>query len=656
MRNSSVILIDMPWSLLEAPSIQLGTLKSVLQHANIRSEVRPLNLAFMHHVRVADALSPGEVPISPHDYMDVADEYYHLGLGDWIFACPPFRKSSPQEDDRYFDFFRSKGGKEETVTKAQRMRALVPSFLERCVADILSTSPRIVGFTTTFSQNVPALVLAKLLKLRDPSLKIIFGGSNCDGPMGDALHREFPWIDVVLRGEAENVLPQLVRDVFAGKEIQPQPGLCYRSGGERIVIGLEGAEVVSMDQVPTPNYDEYFGALEENACRAEIMPRVMIPFESSRGCWWGAKKHCTFCGLNDLTIAFRSKRPTIVIQELIDLSQKYGHLDFYGVDNIIDMRYFKELLPKLRQAGYDFRLFYETKANLKSEHLQMMREAGVSGIQPGIESLSTPILKLMEKGVTALQNMRLLKRCAEFGIRPHWNFIYGFPREPPEEYPRMAEAIKSITHLTPPQSLTPLHLERFSPYHQRPGSYGLKINAPTQAAYYHLIYPTDEATLNDLAYTFDYSYDDGRDATIYVAPLRESIEAWRRDYLEGSNLSYRRGPGLLLINDRRCGLGGCDYSFQEREAKIYLACDVGATPMLVWKGLLADGFSDVTLEDVENFLHEMVELRLMYEEGGCYLSLAVAVNPGMHNGRFEIDDVVSTNPEVVHRQIELSPG
>lgn len=656
MRNSAVILIDMPWSLLEAPSIQLGTLKSVLQYANIRSEVRALNLAFMHHVRVEDAPLPGEAPLSPHDYMDVADEYYHLGLGDWIFAVPPFRKSSQQEDDCYFDFFRSKGGKEETVTKARRMRTLVPSFLKGCVEDILSTSPSIVGFTTTFSQNVPALVLAKLLKLRDPSLKIVFGGSNCDGPMGDALHREFSWIDVVLRGEAENVLPQLVRDLFAGKEIQPQPGLCYRSGGERTVIGLEGAEVVSMDQVPTPNYDEYFDRLQENACRAEIMPQVMIPFESSRGCWWGAKKHCTFCGLNDLTIAFRSKKPTTVVQELIDLSQKYGHLDFYAVDNIIDMHYFREVLPKIRDAEYDFGLFYETKANLKSEHLQMMREAGVLGIQPGIESLSTPILKLMEKGVTALQNIRLLKRCAEFSISPHWNFIYGFPREPPEEYLRMAETIKSLTHLSPPQSLTPLHLERFSPYHQRPGAYGLKIKAPKQAAYYHLIYPTDDATLNDLAYTFDYSYDDGRDPTIYVAPLKENIEAWRRDYLEGSNLSYRRGPGFLVINDRRAGLGGYDYSFQEREAKIYLACDVGATPMLVWKGLLADGNSDVTLEDVENFLHEMVDLRLMYEEGGCYLSLAVAANPGMYSGRFEIDDVVSTNPEVVHRQVELSPG
>jgi len=102
------------------------------------------------------------------------------------------------------------------------------------------------------------------------------------------------------------------------------------------------------------------------------------------------------------------------------LARDYRRLEFAAVDNIIDMRYFGDFLPKLRDAGYDFRLFYETKANLKREHLHAMREAGVLSIQPGIESLSTPILKLMEKGVTALQNIRLLKWCAEFGLQPFW--------------------------------------------------------------------------------------------------------------------------------------------------------------------------------------------------------------------------------------------
>lgn len=620
MPDPSVMLIDMPWSMLFRPSIQLGILQSVLRRANIRSEVRSFNLAFMEHLAPADADKPAADRFSFADYRDVAENYHTLGLGDWIFAVAPFRDCGDWEE-RYLEYFLTNGGREEIVAKAVAMRRLVPSFLERCVEEILRTAPSVVGFTTTFNQNVPSLVLAKLLKARDPSVQIVFGGSNCDGPMGDALHRAFPWIDVVVRGEGERVLPELVRDLFGGHPIRPQPGLCFRSGEQRVVIEQQGGAPVPMDEVPLPDYHEYFERLQRNPSRAEILPHLTIPFESARGCWWGAKKHCTFCGLNGSAMAFRSKSPELVVDMLMTLARSYGRLDFAAVDNIIDMRYFVDLLPKLRDAGYDFRIFFETKANLKRKHLQAMREAGVLSIQPGIESFSTPILKLMQKGVTALQNIRLLKWCGEFGLQPAWNLIYGFPGEPAEEYDRMAEVMKGLTHLSPPDKLSMVHLERFSPYHQRPREYGLKISGPRPS--YALTYPADLATLSDLAYDFEFSYDDGRNPKTYIAAISESIENWSRDYADGSTLSYRRGPGFLVINDRRPGLGGYDYSLEETEAKIYLSCDSGATAMAAWKALQADGANEIELEDIEDFLEEMTEMRLMYEEDGLYLSLAV---------------------------------
>jgi ribosomal peptide maturation radical SAM protein 1 len=612
----------MPWSTLDSPSIQLGTLKSVLRKSNFRVEVRLFNLAFMNHL-----LLFGSQPlVRVEDYTDVAEKYFHLGMGDWIFSVPPFRDSNETDDARYLEQFVSKSGDKEFVSKALQMREQVPKFLEQCCEETLSLTPRVVGFTTTFCQNVPALVLSKLLKSREPSLKIVFGGSNCDGPMGDALHRAFPWVDVVVRGEGERVLPMLVQDLFAGGDIRPSPGLCYRSGAERVVIDDQRNELVAMEEVPLPDYDDYFERLEETSFHAELSSQISIPFESARGCWWGAKKHCTFCGLNGPTMAFRSKDPTVVLEEVTELSRRYGQLSFYAVDNIIDMSYFSELLPRLRDLDYDFKFFYETKSNLKLEQLRAMRDAGVLSIQPGIESLSTPILRSMEKGVTALQNIRFLKWCAEFGIEPGWNFLYGFPREPAEEYSRMAGIIPALTFLSPPQSLSPLHLERFSPYHQRSGEYGLTIKGPKSLAYSTLIYPTDAETLSELAYSFDYKHQDGRDPETYIGPLRESINVWRTQYREGSNLSYRRGPGFLIIKDRRPDFGGFDYSLEQTEAAIYLSCDAGATPKMAWKSLDEETRCQIEVEEVEDFLKEMTELKLMYEEDGCYVSLAVAEN------------------------------
>jgi radical SAM superfamily enzyme YgiQ (UPF0313 family) len=69
--------------------------------------------------------------------------------------------------------------------------------------------------------------------------------------------------------------------------------------------------------------------------------KVRLPFESARGCWWGMRHHCTFCGLNGQTMAFRAKRPQRVLEELRDLARRYHSFKFMAVDNIIALFYHK---------------------------------------------------------------------------------------------------------------------------------------------------------------------------------------------------------------------------------------------------------------------------------------------------------------------------
>ena len=621
MSKVGVLLIAMPWHRLSTPSIQLGLLRSVLDRAGIATHVATLALAFMEHCRAASSgLAEGE-RVGLADYAAIADEHYRFGLGDWIFAVPPFR-DAPESDARYLDFLRGQHVSEPDIEKALTMRRLVPAFVERMADEILAAGPRVVGFTSTFNQTVASLVLAKLLKQRDPSIAIVLGGANCDGPMGAALHRTYSWIDVVVRGEAEGILVDLIRDLLAGGLVRPQPGLCYREEGRPVVVAQAVGPQVSMDDVPLPNFDEYFDALAKTSFADELAGKVSLLYESARGCWWGAKSHCTFCGLNGSSMAFRSKHPARVIEDLTTLARRYGRLDFQVVDNILDLRYFREVLPRLRDAGHDLRLFYETKANLRREQVRLLRQAGVTAIQPGLESLSTPILRLMRKGVTAFQNVRLLKWCAEYEVRAFWNLIFGFPGEPPEEYARMAELVPGLTHLEPPAALSGLALERFSPYHERAREFGLEILGPS--AWYEYVYEADEATRCDLAYCFDYRHLDGRNPEDYVAPLRAVIDGWRTTWAPGQRLlHYRRGPGFLVVHDRRPGLERADYSFEEREAQLYLACEDGATPEEAWASLRTSGVTDLEVDDVAAFLDELVELRLAYTENGRYLALAL---------------------------------
>jgi ribosomal peptide maturation radical SAM protein 1 len=322
-------------------------------------------------------------------------------------------------------------------------------------------------------------------------------------------------------------------------------------------------------------------------------------------------------------MSFRAKSPERVVEELVELAERHGTLDFFFVDYILNRTYFDDVLPRLRDAGYDFRIFCETKANLRADQVRLLNEAGFTSIQAGVESLSTPILKLMRKGVSGLQNLRLLKWCAEYGLRIYWNVLYGIPGEPPEEYARMAELVPSLGHLEPPR-LVPLQLDRFSPYFEAPADFGIVPLSPRRD--FRFVYPAedvDDATLEEIAYSFEFRYADGRDPKAYTATFQRAIREWQSNGRAAiGTLRYRRGPGFLVVSDRRPGLEPAEYRLGEAEARIYLACEDGATAEQAWRSA-----PDLPAEDVEDFLEELVASRLACKVDGRYLALALPPSP-----------------------------
>jgi ribosomal peptide maturation radical SAM protein 1 len=611
-----VILIAMPWASITYPSIQLGILKSLLDQSRLPCAPMSLNLSFFEYLAIrpqADRLS-----LEQYNYIGEASG---LGLGEWIFASAAKGRADAERDAAYRAFVAANKPEHGVLEKAERARELVPGFLDQCVENILAAHPRVVGFTSTFSQTFSSLALARRLKEQAPDLQIVFGGANCDGSMGKKLHALYPWIDVVVRGESERVVPKLFRELVAGDPISRQAGMCIRENGEVTAVVDIDRGGVTMDESPLPDYDEYFQRLANSPVSNEVGAGG-ITYESARGCWWGAKHHCTFCGLNGATMNFRSKSAERVYEELHMLSRRYRNLNFIVVDNIIDMNHVKKLLPMLRAGDMDFSFYYETKANLKKHEMRLMRDAGVRTIQPGIESLSTPILKLMRKGTTALQNIRFLKWCAEFGITPDWNLLYGFPGEPQQEYARMADVMSSISHLTPPSSVHPICINRFSPYHNSPQEFGIRIQGPKP--WYRFVHDTDEEGLNDLAYFFEHGYDDGRDPSEYVQPVYQVSESWKLDAEKNyRKLTVKRGPGFVQVVDGRTNGKGGTYTLDGVAGEAYVACERGATPHRVWGNLAPEFQSGVTEHDVRDFLDQMVNMRLVYGEDGHYLSLAL---------------------------------
>jgi ribosomal peptide maturation radical SAM protein 1 len=379
----SLALVTMPFQDPFRPSIQLGLLKPIAESHGFPTDTFHLNLDL--------AAAVGE---SLYDVLFAGGSEQARGLGDWLFSVAAFGEEAPDRDGRFLRDCGERMGlsEQQAAALAAFRREGVGTYLDQMLNVVDWGSYRVVGFTTTFAQTVPSLALTRRLKERFPELIVVFGGSNLDGPMGVELVRSMEWIDYGITGEGDVAFTGLLVALSEGRDPSGLPGVLCRRGGA-VAEPPPGAPFDRLDELPVPDYREYF----DRASRLGIVGRhgrhqVWLPIEGSRGCWWGAKAHCTFCGLNGLTMTHRSKSPERVRSELAELASQTGSLRFCFVDNIVDTAYFDLLFPVLDENCVDYQLFYAVKANMTREQLRKLRDGGVRRIQPGVAERQLPAL------------------------------------------------------------------------------------------------------------------------------------------------------------------------------------------------------------------------------------------------------------------------
>lgn len=596
-----ILLVSMPWHALERPSLGLSLLRAALEREGHSCDIRYLGFDFADSVGVDDYLwVHGELP-------------YTAFAGDWLFTEALYGER-PAADHTYLaEIWR--GQWQRTLPEWERLlriRRRVEPFLDHC-ARLPWGEYDVVGFTSTFEQNIASLALARRVAEAHPGLVIAFGGANWEGEMGLALHRRFGFVDVAASGEADLSFPEYLDTLARGGDPTRIPGLVVRDADGTSRLTEPGRPIVALDDLPIPSYDDYLLQRDHSPAAVDVLPTLLL--ETSRGCWWGAKHHCTFCGLNGGAMGFRSKSPERVLEEIRRL-RAAGADTVAVVDNILDMHYFSTLLPALAEHGAPLGLFYEVKANLTRQQVALLARAGIQHIQPGIESLSDGVLRLMRKGTTALQNIQLLKWCAEYGVVPEWNFLYGFPGEDPEDYRRMTTLITALSHLPPPTGSGPLRLDRFSPYHEDPAAFGITGVRPF-ATYRHL-YDVDPEALMRVAYYFEFEYADGRDLT-YVTPALERITEWAARGPAGVLTVAPASDGTATVVDTRDGTVR-RHGLEPWQAALFDVMDGVTTESALLKRALSVG---ITKETARDFLQACTELRIAVTVGDRWLGLAV---------------------------------
>ncbi|MGW2022447.1 RiPP maturation radical SAM C-methyltransferase [Streptomyces decoyicus] len=610
-----IALVNMPWARIHAPSIQCGLLQSIARRAGHECDSHYLNIEFASFFgsKAYDAIA------------NIASERLHL-MGEWLFSYAAFGEVTA--DDEYFgEYPEVKSIWDELTGKglddlSEMRRRTLPDWIAECAAKPVWGEYDVIGFTSTFMQNTASLALGKMIKQFHPGVTLVYGGANFDGDMGAEYAKKLPWLDYVVAGEGDLVFPALLNNIADGTDT-PLPGV-LRYAATHLPPATDAERPQVLDQLPTPDYRDYFTWLERFD-RTQLLGRapVQLPVEFSRGCWWGQKHHCTFCGLNALGMAYRSKSGSRAFTELTALLRDYPVVHVDTVDNILDMGYFSTLCAQLAEAHWDVNLFFESKANLTREQLATLSRAGILRIQPGIESLSTHVLKLMRKGASKLINIRLLKWAAYYKIDVSWNILAGFPGETEEDYAEQLRLLPLLHHLQPPGGCGRIWLERFSPYFTDP-SFPISEVRP-RASYGH-VYP---ASLDHekIAYFFDYEAS-GTCSHETVAQLNAAVSEWQTRFSEARpSLVYQRLPGKLTLIDRRTDqpkravLAGW-------KAEAYESCGDAPRGAAAVSRQLAAGGRSVSEDEVAAFLEQCCRAGVMVSDDGKYLGLALPENPG----------------------------
>lgn len=592
-----VAVVVMPFASLSRPPIGAAILKALATEGGHECRVFSFNTLLARCIGRDDY---NAIVGSARDEGDGVS--YDAFFGEWIFSRELF-PGQTSDLKKYAEWVEAEGlvGKRASLARLQSVASReLDGFLSGCLAEVLSYSPSIVGFSCTFQQTVPSLLLALLLKNKRPEIKVVFGGASMAGAMGRRLIQTFGQIDAVCTGEGEVSFQDFLGEVSL-PSCKPIPGIVFRTSAG-LVDGGDMQPVEDLDRFPTPDFQDFFESAND-----EERKHLRLQYEATRGCWWGEKHHCTFCGQNAAGMKYRAKSPERVAHDLVALSTRFGTRTVEFCDNILDMGYFKTLLPLLKRRWPPLHLFFEIKSNLTRTQVRLLRDAGVFEVQPGIESFSSSVLSLMKKGVSGAQNIALLKWCKLYGIDAHWNILGGFPGENPSEYIRLQAIVPAISHFLPPSATGAIRIDRFSPYHARPKEFG--ILGLQAFSGYSMIFPGQSAEfLNDVAYHFEIEGFDRSKGLDYMKGLEGECEKWKAHFTPKCNLRLLCNGGEFEVDDSRALLVPSKNSVSIQVARAITEADSPCRP-----DLLRARFSAELIE-------ELLEKRWLIEEGGWVVS------------------------------------
>ncbi|MHC1699658.1 MAG: radical SAM protein [Humidesulfovibrio sp.] len=252
-----------------------------------------------------------------------------------------------------------------------------------------------------------------------PGVTTLLGGGIL-GSEPDVFDALKPDIGVVGEGEAAAV--ELLHTLEHGGDLGQVAGILYRDAGGKTIRTAPRPFIEDLDTIPIPDYEGF----NFRECYAHLYTHDMI---SSRGCPF----HCTFCYSALGRGKHRAHSIDYVIREIRHLVDTYGVSNVGLMDEVFALRKERilEFCEKVKPLGITW--YAQMRCGVVDEDLlATMREAGCHTVFYGLESMSTEVLRSMNKKLKPAEIERALELTYQSRMESFGNFIFGDPAETTE--------------------------------------------------------------------------------------------------------------------------------------------------------------------------------------------------------------------------------
>jgi len=312
---------------------------------------------------------------------------------------------------------------------------------------IESYQPDIVASSALATCNtyvaIRTLETAKKVK---PNVLTIAGGQHFTATAQESLET-YPEIDVVVRGEGEQTLVELVQAASRDSSFSRIKGVSFRHN-KKVLHNPPRPLIENLDKLPFPGYHFVEDVVHKYHFTAMAGPRTRYALvEGSRGC----QHRCTFCSQwRHWEGKWRRKSPKRIADEIQFCYENYGSRFLWLTDDNFGLgKRASDLADDIIRRGIsdDIMWFMQIRCDDIVKHydvLPKMRKSGLRWVLLGVESHSMFTLKKFKKKTSPEDAKVAVKLLQDNDIFAQAMLIIGERKDTAKSIARLREFVNEL--------------------------------------------------------------------------------------------------------------------------------------------------------------------------------------------------------------------